>query len=1057
MMKKLFYGGNDRSGWIGKQFQCGHHSCTVEETVAEGGFALVFLVRTSTGQKCALKRLSVNDPTDLQVCKQEIQILKMLSGHKNAITLIDSAVNMLEPGIYEVLMLMEFCKAGNVIDLMNENLTAGFTEGLIIKIFCDTCEALSLMHQNEPPALHRDLKVENILRKETGDFVLCDFGSATFGVMNPTQDGVRKVDDEIQKYTTVSYRAPEMIDLYAGHIIDTKSDIWAMGCLLYKLCFFTTPFGESTLAIQSGQFTFPETSKYSRDLHALICYILNPDPSQRPDIYQVASLAFKLAGKPCPIPNKHNAVVPKSLTATASAGSVTKDVTDNRSSASAPNVGPVATSVAPRGRPVTTSLAPRQRPKGNNQTFEVQEETAVPFKHQYPNVSNIQNSSGLRRSHSLKEVSNRSSKYAHAQQSNQSHPSNTMYQQNAGVANPQSQYMLQQQQQQRELYMRQQQQQLQYYQQLHHQQQMQQQQIQQQQQQEYMIRQQQQQQQQEFLNQQREMLMKQQEQEMLLRQQQQQLHQQQQQKEEVIRSRQEQYNRLQQLRLEEEQTRMKMEQQRSALRQHQQELADEEFNPRQKPDDRMCKSVEPPRLPMVENASQQSPLFDDDFSRSSPDLSNPFVAKTAPENPFNQQQKKKTHVRSRSDTFTRLAQRGDNSLVSSHKDSINVPRRSPVPPIQEPLTVDVTDPVISTSNPFTSSQSDKKTDVTTGEKAETSSKVTHPVKMERQDSNVETGILLEIDDDEHFKRLQQELNDLGVIKDVGLELRNLGITSAGDETDSKPSKNNDSASSDKLNISQAQTHSDGSPLIPTANSPPQGERKYVYQRTSSCSSSNDSSDEFSNDEDGGEQAYKDCNSEGAHVDPGAELVNINDDVTAEKQKQNIIHSGRDIFDSAPFQKASKEEQTNNATFSTSLSIQRQKARKQKPRSVKTPESNPFDQTNPFDDHFADGTTQIRQRLDSDPFGMVPIKFKASKNVPKARHKPENTVRAKEPAGRPKETSVGYQRPAEDPFGSAPFLKNNRNVRNVPSSGLQVKIEPRKKRILPNVPPTTQAR
>lgn len=44
-----------------------------------------------------------------------------------------------------------------------------------------------------------------------------------------------------------------------------------MGCLLYKLCFFTTPFGESTLAIQSGQFTFPETSKYSRDLHALIC------------------------------------------------------------------------------------------------------------------------------------------------------------------------------------------------------------------------------------------------------------------------------------------------------------------------------------------------------------------------------------------------------------------------------------------------------------------------------------------------------------------------------------------------------------------------------------------------------------------------------------------------------------------------------------------------------------------------------------------------------------------------------------------------------------------
>ncbi len=38
----------------------------------------------------------------------------------------------------------------------------------------------------------------------------------------------------------------------------------ALGCLLYKLCFFSLPFGESTLAIQSGNFTFPANSKYSQ-------------------------------------------------------------------------------------------------------------------------------------------------------------------------------------------------------------------------------------------------------------------------------------------------------------------------------------------------------------------------------------------------------------------------------------------------------------------------------------------------------------------------------------------------------------------------------------------------------------------------------------------------------------------------------------------------------------------------------------------------------------------------------------------------------------------------
>ena len=49
----------------------------------------------------------------------------------------------------------------------------------------------------------------------------------------------------------------------SGKSITTKSDIWALGCLLYKLCFFCLPFGESTLAIQNGNFTFPDSSKYS--------------------------------------------------------------------------------------------------------------------------------------------------------------------------------------------------------------------------------------------------------------------------------------------------------------------------------------------------------------------------------------------------------------------------------------------------------------------------------------------------------------------------------------------------------------------------------------------------------------------------------------------------------------------------------------------------------------------------------------------------------------------------------------------------------------------------
>ena len=44
----------------------------------------------------------------------------------------------------------------------------------------------------------------------------------------------------------------------------------AMGCLLYKLCYFTLPFGESSLAISSGHFVIPDSNRYSKPLVSLI-------------------------------------------------------------------------------------------------------------------------------------------------------------------------------------------------------------------------------------------------------------------------------------------------------------------------------------------------------------------------------------------------------------------------------------------------------------------------------------------------------------------------------------------------------------------------------------------------------------------------------------------------------------------------------------------------------------------------------------------------------------------------------------------------------------------
>ncbi|XP_051475156.1 BMP-2-inducible protein kinase isoform X2 [Apus apus] len=394
---------------LGKVLPVGRYQVIPEELLAEGGFSTVFLVRTHGGTRCALKRMYVNNVPDLNICKREITIME-LSGHKNIVSYLDCAVNSVSDNVWEVLILMEYCRAGQVVNQMNQRLQTGFTESEVMRIFCDTCEAVARLHQCKTPIVHRDLKVENVLLNDSGNYVLCDFGSATNKYLNPQKDGVNVVEEEIRKYTTLSYRAPEMVNLYGGKPITTKADIWALGCLLYKLCFFSLPFGESQVAICGGSFTIPDNSRYSHSIHCLIRYMLEPDQEQRPDIFQVSYFAFKLAEKDCPVSNIHNSPVPSALPEPMTA------------SEAAARKSQIKARITDTVGPTETSIAPRQRPKANSSTavsgvLTIQS-SATPVKVQVPGEFGNRGQKGATRAGNGQEVLQSAGSSQHPPQQN---------------------------------------------------------------------------------------------------------------------------------------------------------------------------------------------------------------------------------------------------------------------------------------------------------------------------------------------------------------------------------------------------------------------------------------------------------------------------------------------------------------------------------------------------------------------------------------------------------------------------------------------------------------
>ncbi|XP_057627166.1 cyclin-G-associated kinase isoform X3 [Chionomys nivalis] len=156
------------------------------------------------------------------------------------------------------------------------------------------------MHRQKPPIIHRDLKVENLLLSNQGTIKLCDFGSATTISHYPDYSWSAQkramVEEEITRNTTPMYRTPEIVDLYSNFPIGEKQDIWALGCILYLLCFRQHPFEDGAkLRIVNGKYSIPVNDTRYTVFHDLIRAMLKVNPEERLSIAEVVRQLQEIA------------------------------------------------------------------------------------------------------------------------------------------------------------------------------------------------------------------------------------------------------------------------------------------------------------------------------------------------------------------------------------------------------------------------------------------------------------------------------------------------------------------------------------------------------------------------------------------------------------------------------------------------------------------------------------------------------------------------------------------------------------------------------------------
>ncbi len=219
----------------------------VERLLAQGGMSLIYVARDASGERVALKMLSPEIATTVTRARIQREARSLAAvEHPGVVRIHGAGEHEGTPWI-----AMDFVRGTDLKKVLAER--GALSPETAVNYSVQAAEALAAAHA--AGVVHRDLKPSNLLITPEGHVVLVDFGIAKRRGDGRDGDVLTSAREIIG---TPAYQAPEQLE---HGLADERSDIWALGCVLYEMLTEVPPFGRggstTTAAILRDEPEFP--------------------------------------------------------------------------------------------------------------------------------------------------------------------------------------------------------------------------------------------------------------------------------------------------------------------------------------------------------------------------------------------------------------------------------------------------------------------------------------------------------------------------------------------------------------------------------------------------------------------------------------------------------------------------------------------------------------------------------------------------------------------------------------------------------------------------------